>query len=152
MKLTSIVTLIAVTAGLAISGAACRPAPEKPAAARSRNVAYYTCPMHPSVKSDLPGSCHICGMDLAPVYTSDAATNNAPPNEAGTAAAKPYPLDYCLVSGEKLGVMGTPVVINYQGQEIKFCCPGCPAKFQKDPGTYLKKLQNANDAIQKVNL
>lgn len=26
--------------------------------------AYYTCPMHPDVKSDKPGSCPICGMDL----------------------------------------------------------------------------------------
>ncbi|MBX9851726.1 MAG: hypothetical protein K2X86_08210 [Cytophagaceae bacterium] len=26
--------------------------------------AYYTCPMHPDVKKDEPGSCPICGMDL----------------------------------------------------------------------------------------
>jgi len=25
---------------------------------------YYTCPMHPSVRSDRPGSCPVCGMDL----------------------------------------------------------------------------------------
>lgn len=30
-------------------------------------VEYYTCPMHPSVKSDTPGRCPICGMDLVPV-------------------------------------------------------------------------------------
>lgn len=24
----------------------------------------YTCPMHPEVKSDKPGSCPKCGMDL----------------------------------------------------------------------------------------
>jgi Cu(I)/Ag(I) efflux system membrane fusion protein len=28
---------------------------------------YYTCPMHPSVKSEAPGRCPICGMDLVPV-------------------------------------------------------------------------------------
>ena len=27
----------------------------------------YTCPMHPEVKSDKPGSCPKCGMDLVPV-------------------------------------------------------------------------------------
>lgn len=30
-------------------------------------VEHYTCPMHPSVKSDKPGKCPICGMDLTPV-------------------------------------------------------------------------------------
>jgi membrane fusion protein, copper/silver efflux system len=34
-------------------------------------VEYYTCPMHPSVKSETPGRCPICGMDLVPV-TPDA--------------------------------------------------------------------------------
>jgi hypothetical protein len=31
--------------------------------------AVWTCPMHPEVKSDKPGSCPKCGMDLAPVKT-----------------------------------------------------------------------------------
>lgn len=26
----------------------------------------YTCPMHPEVKSDKPGKCPKCGMELAP--------------------------------------------------------------------------------------
>ena len=26
----------------------------------------YTCPMHPEVKSDRPGKCPECGMDLVP--------------------------------------------------------------------------------------
>ena len=30
-------------------------------------VAYWTCPMHPSVRSEDPGQCPICGMDLTPV-------------------------------------------------------------------------------------
>lgn len=30
-------------------------------------IAYYTCPMHPSVKQPGPGACPICGMDLTPV-------------------------------------------------------------------------------------
>lgn len=25
---------------------------------------YYTCPMHPEIKKDKPGTCPICGMDL----------------------------------------------------------------------------------------
>lgn len=32
--------------------------------AEADNQEYYTCPMHPSVISDRPGSCPVCGMDL----------------------------------------------------------------------------------------
>ena len=31
------------------------------------DVALYTCPMHPSIQSDVFGTCPICGMDLVPV-------------------------------------------------------------------------------------
>ena len=56
---------------------------------------------------------------------------------------KPYPLDVCAVSGEKLGEMGKPVVIEYEGREIKFCCTHCEPEFKKDPKKYLKKLDEA---------
>jgi hypothetical protein len=39
--------------------------------------------------------------------------------------AKPYPLDVCVVSGQKLGSMGEPMKFAYKGQEIKLCCQGC---------------------------
>jgi Cu(I)/Ag(I) efflux system membrane fusion protein len=56
----------------------------KPEAAS--NVAYYTCTMHPFVRSQDPdGHCPVCGMSLVPVYKTDAtkpdsnsATNTAP--------------------------------------------------------------------------
>jgi hypothetical protein len=56
---------------------------------------------------------------------------------------KPYKPDICMVSGEKLGEMGKPVVFVYQGQEIKLCCKSCRKKFDKDPAKYLKKLAEA---------
>lgn len=37
-------------------------------------VAYYTCPMHPSVKQPGPGKCPICGMELTAVTKRDAAS------------------------------------------------------------------------------
>lgn len=43
----------------------------------SKKPLYYTCPMHPSVRADQPGSCPICGMELAPVYADAASTNPA---------------------------------------------------------------------------
>ena len=52
-------------------------------ATSGHKVLYYTCPMHPSVKSDKPGDCSICGMALQPVYADNAGTNT-PPAAAGT--------------------------------------------------------------------
>ncbi|HNQ72687.1 MAG TPA: hypothetical protein PKN95_03660 [Verrucomicrobiota bacterium] len=59
------------------------------------------------------------------------------------AALKPYPLDVCLVSDEKLGEMDDPYVFAYKGQEIKLCCKPCAKDFKKDPAKYLKKLETA---------
>lgn len=38
------------------------------------DIAYYTCPMHPSVKQSGPGNCPICGMTLTPVTKSEVET------------------------------------------------------------------------------
>jgi Cu(I)/Ag(I) efflux system membrane fusion protein len=38
----------------------------------ARKILYYQSPMHPWIKSDKPGKCPICGMDLVPVYEGDA--------------------------------------------------------------------------------
>lgn len=57
-------------------------------------------------------------------------------------SVKPYSLETCLVSGEKLGSMGDPVAITHEGQEIKFCCDSCVPKFKKDPAKYLSKLDH----------
>jgi Cu(I)/Ag(I) efflux system membrane fusion protein len=35
--------------------------------AKPADVDYYTCTMHPSVRSQIPGKCPICSMDLVPV-------------------------------------------------------------------------------------
>lgn len=55
--------------------------------------------------------------------------------------AKPYPLETCIVSDDKLGEMGKPVVFEYEGQEIKLCCKDCRDDFDKKPAKYLKKLK-----------
>ena len=72
---------------------------------------------------------------------ADAPKTDAPKSGADAkAAAKPYPLDVCLVSGEKLGSMGAPVVYVHEGQEIKFCCKSCQPDFKKEPAKFLGKL------------
>lgn len=67
---------------------------------------------------------------------------------ATTQPAKPYPLDTCVVSGEKLGEMGKPVTITHEGQEIKFCCRSCVAKFKKNPEKYMEKINAAAATTQ----
>lgn len=61
--------------------------------------------------------------------------------EPAKPTVKPYPLDTCIVSGEKLGDMGKPVVFEYQGQEIKLCCKSCRKKFDKDPAKLIKQME-----------
>lgn len=65
------------------------------------------------------------------------------------AAAKPYPLEKCIVSDEKLGEMGKPYVFTHEGQEIKLCCKSCLKDFNKEPAKYLKKLEAAGKADKK---
>ena len=36
-----------------------------------RKVLYYQSAMHPWIKSDKPGRCTICGMELTPVYEGE---------------------------------------------------------------------------------
>ena len=48
----------------AILLAACRDTGRKPAAEGPTQT--YTCPMHPQIVQDKPGTCPICGMDLVP--------------------------------------------------------------------------------------
>lgn len=60
------------------------------------------------------------------------------------AKAKPYPLDKCLVSDEKLGEHGKPYVFTHEGQEIKLCCKDCSKDFKKEPAKYMKKIADSN--------
>ena len=57
--------------------------------------------------------------------------------------AKPYPLDKCVVSDEKLGEMGKPYVFKHEGREVQLCCKDCLKDFKKDPAKYMKKLDEA---------
>lgn len=56
-------------------------------------------------------------------------------------AAAAYPLKTCVVSGEELGSMGKPLVIQHDGKDVQFCCKSCLPKFKKDPAKYMKKLE-----------
>lgn len=62
---------------------------------------------------------------------------------AADQAPKPYALDYCVFTGDKLGAMGKVKSEIYQGQEMKFCCNDCKKTFDKDPAAGLKKYNAA---------
>src|ERR1700704_6709156 len=42
------------------------------------DVDYWTCGMHPSVRSKAPGKCPICGMELVPVASRKTDTSGSP--------------------------------------------------------------------------
>jgi membrane fusion protein, copper/silver efflux system len=70
-KLLALAPLLLVLAGLLTS---CK----RETSIADPNVAYYTCTMHPSVRSHDPkGKCPICGMNLVPVMKKGAQTNAA---------------------------------------------------------------------------
>ncbi len=48
-----------------------------PAPAGGRKILYYQSAMHPWIKSDKPGRCTICGMQLSPVYEGESGAQGA---------------------------------------------------------------------------
>ena len=54
----------------------------------------------------------------------------------------PYASDLCIVTDNKLGSMGDPVVKVYGNQEVKFCCRPCVAEFENNMDTYLAVLED----------
>lgn len=74
-KTAALIIATALVAGAAGFFIARKTAPAAGATASEgsqRKIKFYQSPMHPWIKSDRPGKCTICGMDLAPVYEGDA--------------------------------------------------------------------------------
>lgn len=80
----------------------------------------------------------LCALGMT---TSLNAADHADHADKTAKDAKPYPFDTCAVSGEAFGGdMGEPHVFVHEGQEVKMCCKGCLKKFNKDPATYIKVI------------
>ena len=69
------------------------------------------------------------GHDKAPAKT-----------EAPARIGDAYAFDTCPISGKKLGSMGDALVKLYDGREVRYCCGGCPKKFEKDLVASFAKL------------
>ena len=83
----------------------------------------------------------ISGMAFLMVSCASSGTGSGSGSVATSGGTKTYPLKTCIVTDNDLGSMGDEQRIVYQGQEIKFCCKPCEAKFLKDPEKYLRKLR-----------
>ena len=45
---------------------------------------------------------------------------------------------HCPVSGNKVGEMGPPIKVEYNGKVYNLCCSGCVSSFKSDPEKYSK--------------
>lgn len=54
-----------------------------------------------------------------------------------------YPLDTCVVTGEKLGGHGKPHDVVHNGKLVRFCCASCLKDFNKEPAKYIAMIDEA---------
>lgn len=83
------------------------------------------------------------GLTSLAVHAEDKAhgPDSLPASAAKDEKAKPYPLNFCVVSDEKFeGSDMKPVEMVYEEQTMKFCCKSCVKDFKKDPKKFLTKL------------
>jgi hypothetical protein len=73
---------------------------------------------------------------IAAILLATAARGRA--EDAVPGAVKPYPLENCVVSNDKIDPQVPPLV--YNGQEYRFCCRGCIKKFNREPEKYAARL------------
>lgn len=60
--------------------------------------------------------------------------------EAAEFTGDPYPLSFCVVTGDELDAMGGPVALVHEGRHLQFCCDSCKEEFIKDPGKWSAKI------------
>ena len=65
-----------------------------------------------------------------------------------TKKADGYPLDTCVVSGEKLGSMGDAHTFVEGNQEVQLCCASCQKDFNKDKKANLAKIAEAAKKVK----
>ena len=97
------------------------------------------------VKTDYNGrELQFCSSGCKMMFEKDPEANLAKIDSEIVAQQKEiYPLETCVVTDEKLGMMGEPVDYVYKNQLVRFCCSGCVETFKKNPDQYLKKLNES---------
>src|SRR6516162_2306040 len=74
------------------------------ARAEGRRILYYYDPMHPTYKSDKPGTAPDCGMTLVPFYADEA--EKAPAHSGDSKMPADLPMGTIKVSPEKQQLIG----------------------------------------------
>lgn len=72
-----------------------------------------------------------------------ALGRGALPDANAAEAKSTYPLQTCVVSGEKLGDHGKPYHFTHEKKEVQLCCKACLKDFKKEPAKYMKKIEDA---------
>jgi len=123
-----------------------KPRPVQPAAARSG--AMYTCPMHPEVVSDKPGSCPKCGMALEEGSPVAVAAGIVRPIQFGTGA---FVLLLAIYFGVVSLISGTNFALDQFATFWYFIVPlALGFGIQVGLYTYLKNLVGQHGSSGKV--
>ncbi len=77
-------------------------------------------------------------MDMPASTEVSEALEELPPEERKLALEQ----EICPVTEAKLGSMGKPYQIEYEGETVFFCCSGCESTFREDPEKYLAKISD----------
>ncbi|MBZ5637355.1 MAG: efflux RND transporter periplasmic adaptor subunit [Acidobacteriia bacterium] len=81
----------------------------------SKHILYYVDPMHPSYRSDKPGTAPDCGMELTPVY-SDAEAGKGPRSAPGSVVVDPGTQALIGVRVESVGRRSEPRSVRTTGR------------------------------------
>src|SRR5437588_6821708 len=111
------ITLLMTLVALLLGGASCT---KKGASGKPSNVDYYTCTMHPSVKSQEPNDkCPICGMDLVPVLKKSGGETKpeASPQMGETKSGEMQGMPGIKGSGEMKGAQTSEFVVPVERQQ-----------------------------------
>src|SRR5690606_781477 len=88
----------------------------------------------------------------SPPVGNPAAVSAAQPTvEITERIGDPWPLGTCVVSGQKLGSMGEPIIKLHEGREVRLCCAGCIGGFESAPDKFLAVADKVIIATQKAH-
>jgi len=87
-------------------------------------------------------NCKFIVILLSPLWFTSCVSSGPPqPSKEALAAAKPYPLNTCLVIDRPLSETPKTYTKIYKGQQVKFCCLYCVKAFEANPEAFIHKVQ-----------